>query len=258
MSRIDSSQHDNKDPLKWKKHLMLVDWKIRDREHLLNSINRYPINEYLSCLKDISKDITEHGGQYSFVIKLVSSNHLWKLPNIIVSSIKDLEDAEELIKCYKLSEFVEIWYCKNLTQNNDTVFGRMLLNNNVLFPSRCSIRFEIVWSTSARTIEQYPLINCSFIAFERDNWNAPPIVSGLNSCNMKVSEMISISKKIIAAVSAYTPQIIEFGSYVFSCGCNQLCLEYSYCNDQLNFIDWDTDDDNKVLVTLRLPEESYD
>jgi hypothetical protein len=60
-------------------------------------------------------------------------------------------------------------------------------------------------------------------------------------------EVLGISRKIVDAISRYTLEIIDFASFVFSCGCNNLCLEFSYTNDDFSFIDWDTDDDLKAI-----------
>ena len=246
MSRIDATRrHD--DPLKWKKHLVLVEWKIRDKAHLLSSINRYPIQNYSECLDDICNELDNSGDEYTFIVKLVYRYNFWKLPNIVISSKRDLLQAKRTINTYDTTFLSEIWYCKNKTKNNNTVFGRMLISNNQLFPERCPIRYELVWSTSARNIERYPKISCPFIAVERSNWNAKPVFLEINNFNMSSRDMFFISEKIIRTISLYTSKIKEFGCFVFSRGCNHLCLEFSYCNGELNFIDWDTDNDNKIL-----------
>ena len=116
-----------------------------------------------------------------------------------------------------------------------------------MFPSRCPIRYEMVWGTSARIIEQYPLIKNTFIALERDNWNTEPELDQLNNADMSSDEILDVSKKIISISSKYTSEIIDFASFVFSRGCNHLCLEFSYANGIFGFIDWDSDDDMKIL-----------
>ena len=247
MSRIDATRHHEDDPLKWKKHLVLVEWKIRDKTHLLDSINRYSIQNYMECIDDIRNEFENLSGEYTFIVKLVYRYNFWKLPNIVITSKQDLIQAKRTIDTYDKTFLSEIWYCKNNTENYNTVFGRMLISNNQLFPDRCPIRYELVWSTSARNIERYPIINCPFIAVERSNWNAKPEFREINDINMHSIDMISISEKIIKSISLYTSKIKEFGCYVFSRGCNHLCLEFSFCNGELNFIDWDTDDDNKIL-----------
>ena len=249
MKRIDSSYRCSTAPLKWKKHLTLVDWGLREEENLIGSINRYLICDYTYCLDDIKNELDLCGNTYTFIIKLVYRQDFLKLPNIVVSSKEELERARQVIGSYRLSDFAEIWYCKNLTKNNKTVFGRMLFNNDLLFPSRCAIRYEMVWDSSARKIEEYPAIKCSFIALDRSNWNAQPTIAQFNDSQLSVEEMMSESESIISNISRYTSQIIDFASFVFSCGCNHLCLEFSCSNGVFGFIDWDSDNDIKVLTT---------
>lgn len=249
MSRIDATHRYEDDPLKWKKHLVLVEWKMREKAHLLGSINRYSIRNYAECLRDIADELDRSGEEYTYIVKLVYRYNFWKLPNIMISAKEDLVRAKELIDAYDTRILSEIWYCKNKTKNNNTIFGRMLISDGDLFPDRCPIRFELVWSTSARKIEQYPKIDCPFLAVERTNWNTEPVFCDIHDSNMNSDDMIAVAGKIIRKISAYTAQIKEFGCFVFSKGCSHLCLEFNYCNGILNFIDWDTDNDNKILFS---------
>lgn len=251
MKRINSTIRLSSDPIKWKKHLVLVDWQLREMENLTNTINRYLINDYAQCLKDIKTELNAVGEGYSFIIKLVYKESHFKLPNIVISSTDDLDNAKSLLASIDFSNFEEIWYCKNKTQSKETVFGRMLFDNSLLFPTRCAIHYEMVWGASARKIEQFPAINTPFISFDRENWNAVPKVDKIHGGGMNTDEMISKSMGIITEVSKYTAEIVDFASFAFACGCNHLCLEFSYIDKSLNFIDWDSDDDMKVLRTCK-------
>ena len=235
------------DPMKWKKHLLLVTWRLRDKDHLFHSINRYPINDSELCLQDINNELIRDEGAYSFIIKLVYKDVFYKLPNFIILSVADLEMTKEKLEDIKLTQFKEIWYCKNRTRDNDIVFGRMLIGNNPLFPNRCPIRYEMVWGDSAREIEQYPFVNEPFISINQSNWNVAPQVDKIDNKDMSIDEILKISESVITAISHYTTEIIDFASYVFSLGCDYLCLEFNYGDNGFSFIDWDSDDDRKVL-----------
>lgn len=247
MSKIDATNHHDYDPLKWKKHLVLVEWELRERAHLLSSINRYFIEDYLECLEAIDCELDNSIGDYSIIVKLVYKNDFYKLPNVIVNSKADLEDAKKMIESHDLSSFSEIWYCKNKTKNNAMVFGRMLISNSQLFPNRSPIRYELVWSNSARKIERYPVTDCPFVAAERENWNSQHKILEINKSNANVDELLSYTDEIIKRTSVFTSKIKEFGCFVFSQGCNHLCLEFSFSSSEFNFIDWDTDDDIRIL-----------
>lgn len=235
------------EPAKWRKHLVLVDWGLRDKEHLLNSIKRYPFGDYVRCLQDIQEDIVKETAQYAYILKLVNLKRLYKLPNIIISSEENVRSAYEELKQYDLSNFTEIWYCRNLVENQGTVFGRIMFNNENLFPGRCSQRIEMVWGASARDIDKYPQQKCPFIAFQKQNWNTEPKLIKILPNGAEEHTLLAVSEQIIDRVSQYTRRMKEFGEFVFSCGGSHLCLEFSYCQNQMRFIDWDSDCDEAVL-----------
>ena len=247
MRKIDATVPRPSDPIKWKKHLTLVNWKLREREHLLRSINRYRIEDLEDCLGDIKKELARESDECVFVIKLVYKDNYLKLPNIVISTGDDLENARDLLAVTNISKFDEIWYCKNRNKSDNAVFGRMLFGNNDLFPTRCPIRYEMVWGSSARIIEKYPLISNTFISYDSDSWNTPLVVDCLNCGERYEDEVLATSKKIIDRISKYTLEIIDFASFVFSCGCSNLCLEFSFVDDDFSFIDWDSDDDMKAI-----------
>ena len=247
MNKIQSDRRTNNTPVKWHKHLTLVEWQLRDMQHLTNSIHRYPIQRYTQCLSDIRKQLLTDNGKHTFVVILVYPHAYLNLPNIVISSIHDLENAVQTLNTADLTKYTEIWYCKNDTHNNDTAFGRISFGNDELFPRRCAIRYEIVWGTSARKIEQYPAIDDPFVAFDRENWNATPKLDVLITGNMQRDALLALSDKIIATISKYTVNIIDFATFVFSRGCKYLSLDFIYCNGEFSFIDWDSDDDMKVL-----------
>ena len=202
----------------------------------------------MECLDEIDSNFGVLNENYTYIIKLVYKYNFMKLPNIIIHSKKRFTSAKKNIETYDTSLLSEIWYCKNNTKKNSTIFGRMLFSNSQLFPDRANIRYELVWGTSARTIEQFPQMDCSFVSVERTNWNSPLKYLEVNAYDILPEDLYYISDKIIRMISASTSRIKEFGSFVFSMGCNHLCLEFSYFNNELNFIDWDTDNDKKILI----------
>lgn len=233
------------DPAKWKKHLVLVNWKLRELEDLNNSIRRYAIDDYRMCIRDIDNDIKHQEDKYIYIIKLVYQQKFLKLPNIVISCKADLCYALSKIESYEISQFSEIWFCKNLCDNS-TIFGRMLIDNGCLFP-HCNLHYDMVWGSSARIIEKYPWMDNPFVSYERSDWNESPHVTKLVARNMNSNSLIDESTRILMKLAGYRKEIINFAEYVFSVGCNSLCLEYSFSKGELRFIDWDSDNDNNVL-----------
>lgn len=237
----------SKEPKKWRKHLVLVNWRLRDEQHLKNSIRRYKITDYLTCLNDIERQLEMCPDKYVYIIKLVYREEFYKLPNIVIQSGKDLAETKKKLSEMNLTVFFEIWYCRNPKRNINTVFGRLLIDNSVLYPSRCPVCIEMVWDSSARSIEKYPNMDCPFVAINRENWNSAVEVTEVISNGHNRNDLIFFAKKIASLLSVYTSRIREFGEYIFSCGCNHLSIEFSYSNGELNFIDWDSDNDVRIL-----------
>lgn len=247
MNIVASDHPSQSDPLKWRKYWLLVDWGLRKKQDLLSSIVRYRICDYQKCLEKILEAIQVEPSRYTYVVKLICLNKFYKMPNFLIAHEKDAEDAYLTLKAMDLSGFVEIWYCRNLTENFSTVFGRILISNGALFPQICPNRVELVWGSSARSIEKYPAMECSFIAIERKNWNSVPVISEMIPMGIDDCVLINRSKQIIDGLTLFKRQIMEFGEFLFSHGCQHLCLEFSHNNGQLNFIDWDSDHDDYVL-----------
>ena len=251
MKNSDYEYNNNKTPVKWKKHLVLVEWGLRSIDNLLESIHRYPISDYQLCFEQINKELTSSRNcfELTFIIKLVYRYRYYKLPNIIISSKNDLVQAFQRMNEYDISAFSEIWYCKNKI-NENAVFGRMLLSNNPLFPIFVPIRYELVWGSSARIIEKFPDTNCPFVAIEKEKWNSPLNVTEISCIDSNKEKLLIMSEKIINKISLYSSEINDFATFVFSRGCSQLCIEFSFFDNKLNFIDWDSDNDKKVLFDL--------
>lgn len=235
------------EPLKWKKHIVLVHWGLRDEENLIKSINRYSIENISGCVKDIKNEFKQNVIDFSIIIKLVYQYNYLSLPNIIIKSEKDIKHLDQAIKRYNLSDFCEIWYCKNRTHNNGMVFGRMSFRNDDLFPAICKFHYDLVWSSSARTIENYPYIDCPFMQIDKENWNAEPVFKYITKDYMQEEAMQAVASKILLHISSYSSRIKDFATFAFSAGCKQLCLEFSYVDDSFNFIDWDSDNDRIIL-----------
>lgn len=234
-------------PVKWRKHMVLVEWGLREEENLLNSIHRYAIDDYQSCIEDIRKQMEKSPDENIYIIKLVPLKSYYQLPNLIMDSGKKIEEIYSELENKQLDKYLEIWYCRNKSQNKGTVFGRIFIGNSELYPFRCPMQIELVWGTSARMIERYPHINCSYVAVEKENWNSLPVIKEFIAKDINEDEILNASMEIVSEIGHFYNRIRDFGSYIFSKGCNYLSLEFNYCDKKFNFIDWDSDDDDKIL-----------
>lgn len=241
------SQIDSFVPPKWIKHKMLTFWDLRDENDLKSTIHRYNIEEYEKCLQKIDEELGALEGNSVYIIKLVYSNSVYKLPNFLIRGREDLLLCRDKLKSIVEKQFTEIWYCKNTTQK-ETIYGRMLFCLDELFPRTVKQKMEIVWGNSARMIEQYPNLECAFAAAEIDGWGRKFRIIDVIQADKSKTEIQEALVKLLDLLSNYQCRIINFGKFISECGCSALCIEFSYTNDgKFTIIDWDSDNDMKVI-----------
>ena len=98
-------------PLKWKKHLMLPMFGLREIEDLQKEIHRYNSKNIAKAVEDIKNDMQiDENKSNLYTISLVKNNQLHNLPNINIANIQELKNFYN--KYSKNKEFSEIWFCK--------------------------------------------------------------------------------------------------------------------------------------------------
>jgi len=242
-----NSGYVDRQPAKWIKHKVLVHCGLREESDLLGNIHRYNILNHDECLNDIENDILYQTDTYAYIVKLVYSHSYYRLPNILITNKCDCDNARKILAIKPLTSFAEIWYCKNLICQSGTIFGRLVFSNNDLYPRNCSLEYEMIWAKSARCIENYPNVDSSYIRLSRDNWNADVRIDECISCGLDVGVIEKKALHIIERMSFYSQTISDFGALVFSCGCSHLSVEFSYIDNVLKFIDWDSDNDEHII-----------
>lgn len=232
---------------KWIKQKMLTKWGLRDSGELEASIHRYGIGNYRECLRQIEKELNEFEDLKVYVIKLIPRNSVYKLPNFLVTSLKELDTCKAKLDDMNLEAFMEIWYCENALQK-ETVYGRMLFSLNEIFPKIITRNIEVVWGKSARMIEQYPHLDCAFAVVETDGWDQCFRIIKVLQANKPKSEILEIIAVLLRLLGNYQDRIIKFGTFIKECGCSFLCIEFSLKKgEEFTIIDWDSDNDMKVI-----------
>lgn len=232
---------------KWIKQKMLTRWQLRDSGELESSIHRYRIGEYRECFHQIENELNESEDKKVYVIKLIQRNSVYKLPNFLVTSLKELAACRAKLDGMSLEAFMEIWYCENTLQK-ETVYGRILFSLNEMFPRIMTRNIEVVWGKSARMIEQYPNLECSFVAVETDGWDQRFRIIKVIQADKSKSEISEIIAVLLSRLGNYQDRIIKFGTFIKECGCSFLCIEVSLKKGrELTVIDWDSDNDMKVI-----------
>lgn len=244
------SQINNFAPPKWIKHEILTVWNLRDKGELNSMIHRYCIDEYEKCLQKIDKELSISTGEYVYIIKLVYRNSVYKLPNFLIQNRQDIINCRDKIENIKEKQFVEIWYCKNVLQK-ETVYGRMLLSLDELFPRIVTRKMEIVWGNSARMIERYPNLEYAFATVETEGWRKEFRIIDVIQADKSKVEIQEMIVTLLDLISNYQERIINFGKFIKECGCSLLCIEFLYIKDEkFTIIDWDSDNDMKVISRI--------
>ena len=229
-------------PAKWVKYQFLVEWGLRDARELDSSIKRFKFNDYLKLLNSINNELENNPEHVAFIVKLIAKNTMFKLPNYSVSNESDLEALEtEILKLSK-ERYYEIWYCRYDLTKQDSVFGRLCFDFEI--PYKHDI--ELVWDYTARGIEYYPYCKGDFISITRKDWTAENyIVNALKSADIMKSK--EDTETILKALAYSRKCILEFCSFLNSCGTKSLSIEFKFKDDKLYFIDWDSDDDERII-----------
>ena len=230
-----------KPPLKWVKHIMLVFWGLRDINDLMTTIYRFKINDYKLCLNDIGQEVKNGTNNISYIIKLVYKEKFYKLPNYMINNYKDLKKVNEIICSLKKNDFCEIWYCKH--NDESVLYGRILYELNDVFPLFSETKVDMVWGNSARMIENFPNINCPFVAIESRNMYDYSIYQAIYKERSPV-EINKTVNNVIKKIRTYHKYIFDFCEFLRQCGCSHVSIEFVYKKDgSLRFIDWDSDND---------------
>lgn len=234
-------------PYKWIKHCVLVQWNLRTKENLVNTIIRFKKEDLNELLDEIKDDVIKNPNKYAYIIKLVYRYEYYKLPNIIIRKVEDLLKVKDEMKKYDIDRVEEVWYCKNLVENNRCIFGRVLLQHDDLSPLFSPIKMEFAWNSSARIIERFPLVDSSFVSAKKSSWASNVEYESMLVIDKSKDELINTTEKIFYSLSKNYSKINDFCQYAYSCGCKYVCLEFKYENDMIHFIDWDSDNDSLLL-----------
>lgn len=249
-----SEKIDSNSPMKWIKHMVLCYFKLRDKTELQKTIHRFSVDNYKECLDNIEKEMKK-GDNSACIVKMVYQKRFYKLPNYLISKEEDLIQCRKQIES-SLKQFTEIWYCVNHSCDI-RAYGRILIHLDELFPQNVNRKIEIVWDKSARMLEKYPDLSCPFILITTEGWGKKYTIDKLIDNNKKEQDMIATVDKILEILPRYYSEITKMGMYLKENGCQHLCLEFSFLEPtNFSFIDWDSDNDEKILLAFRSMQES--
>lgn len=261
MKRNNNSSYytDENTPFKWKKHLVLPFFGLRSIEDVESEIHRYKKQDLDCLVDDIKKDMIKAEDKNSYLISFVPLQQEYKLPNITVCSIEQLEEFKKDISVNKNNKFTEIWFFKKMTnKNSSNLVGRISFNlrdvNGQVESLKCAQILEQVWHINHREIERYNKESRTiFITASRMGWNRKYKIDDIlipKGVEVKKEDILKALSKAIIQIEANRENIEIFCEYVKKLGINEVSLEYMISNEKFSFIDWDSPNDKKIVNSI--------
>lgn len=243
-------------PNKWKKHLVLVEFGLKNQEDLENEIHRYPAFHVNTLIRDIEKELQSNPNSGMYIISSIPLHDCFKLPNFCISSMEELEEFKASLDNNFFDRFLEVWYCKKPFQNGyDVITGRIALDNRKgLNDIQYSHTVEQVWNCSHREIEKFNKdSNAIYLRAFREGWGRRYHIDELRVPTKKETDKDKVINgfiQMVRGVEEYKEKIEEFENYLEKLGIDELCLEYMLSQKGFSFIDWDTNNDKKVIDSV--------
>lgn len=226
-------------PAKWKKMQLLVQFGLRSATELTESIQRYKYHDIEAiasfCTQKLSLGI-------SIIIIAVSQQYERALPNYYIDSYDALKvfvnnDYRKLD-----SKYIELWCCPQSSKGKK-FFGRLNMSVNDI---NAPMYLEVIWATSARAIDRYDgNYDYRLESFSLDGNDSKTIRSSKRELQ-EISFSITFGK-IKEKICERLPIVFMFAKRLDSIQIKMLCIEFVFLDDVMSIIDFDTEDDDRVL-----------
>lgn len=238
-------------PNKYKKHQALVLWGLKTQAELDNDLTRFESSDIEGIKSTVLQRIQDAKVPTAYLLSLIPKEDYHSLPNCIVSSEKDFELLEELLK--KNPSAVEVWAFPKELQAS---IGRFAVRDNSIDIDSSQI-LEQVWSTNHRDIEHYDSNSLvPFISASRPRWMQRYHIDKVQ--NLPADDSERYKKGFIDSaieIERRRDRIEEVAEYFKSLGIDSYALEYRLDSRGFSFIDWDTSRDDLVLANLFPPKK---
>jgi len=236
-------------PRKWRKYLLLSMFGLTSEQQLNKSIKRFAFADLDTCRRSLRDALEKSKTTTMAVVKLVPMQESGRLPNYIVRKAVDIQEAFSLIQKRSHENWVEIWYCLNDVSVEKFSVGGRFIPDPIQHAAIQTL--EQVWHTSPRLIEQlsegvsFPYIRSERVGFEqRLTITAMFIPPGYPIDEARIrGEYLAVLKFIGDTKEAWE----TFVAYLSGKGVRAISLEYKVDNGEFSFIDWDSDDDARVI-----------
>lgn len=251
---------DENTPFKWKKHLILPFFGLRNFDDVKREIHRYKSRELERLVDDIKQDMMKAECKCAYLISFVPIQQEYKLPNVMIKTVEQLEKFYSENCCTNIgNKYTEIWFFKkNISKESSNLVGRISFNlrevNEQVKSIECAQTLEQVWNANHREIEKYNgEKRLNFIAASRMGWNRRYKINEVSipmKLHLNIKNILKDFRKVTMQIESYRENIEEFCEYLKSLGINEVSLEYMMSNGEFSFIDWDSPNDKKVVNSL--------
>ena len=151
---------DEKTPFKWKKHLILPFFGLRTIENLKNDIHRYKKEDVNSLIEAIRMDMENGMEKSSYIIAFIPLQQEYKVPNVIINTIEDLEDFRQNYSENTNNKYTELWFFKKIKDRDSSNLVCRISFNLIEVSGQaksleCRQTLEQIWHTNHREIEKY-------------------------------------------------------------------------------------------------------
>ena len=226
-------------PAKWKKMQLLVQFGLRSETELMESIQRYRSSDIETivsfCTQKLSLGI-------STIIIAVTQQYERALPNYYIDSFEALMKFKDNDYRKLGSKYIELWCCPQ-SQKGKKYFGRLNLNVNDI---DAPMFLEVIWATSARAIDRYDgNDDYRLELFSLDGSDTKLLRSSKKE--LQESSFSIAFGKIEDIVCERMPNVIAFAKWLDKIQIKTLCIEFAFLDDVMTVIDFDTEDDDRVL-----------
>ena len=217
------------------------------------------IGNISQLINEISQKIIQTGENSNlYTISLVKNNQLHKLPNINVSTLEQLLDFYEKYK-NNPGSFDEVWYCKkqiNKTASPSCVGRISFHTSDISLDISNEQILEQVWNTTHRDIESFnENYSKSYVRAHRNGFGRRYIIDKMNiQSDIEKDQIVSQYISVVKEIEQKRDSIENFIDFLQQLGINEFSLEYLLEGSRFSIIDWDSQDDLKVISSVIEPD----
>lgn len=177
----------------------------------------------------------------SIIIIKVPLLNRCSLPNLIVKDYADRKSIDSFLN--DISDFHEVWLCLKANVS-DFVSGRMGVNWESGMETQM---VEIINGDYPRNLEFINIHSKDFYVYTRFRWNMHYEIRAELSRSQRIR-----NGYILKAIERKREQLELFCDYASKIGLFSVSVDFLFCKDKLEIIDWDSDNNSLFLEELKI------